>query len=125
MISLFRKLRKNKRGIAIVIAAASMPLVVGAAGLANDTIQWTLWKRQLQRAADSAALAGVYDRVASSGSTSPVSSTVSHDLSVNRHNWMSLLANYPAVNFPADSGAMTDQVQVELRIQQTLPFSSL
>ncbi len=125
MIGFIRRLIKDRRGNALVIAGAMLPLVVGAAGLANDTIQWTLWKRQLQRAADSAALAGVYDRVASSGSTSTVSSTVSHDLSINRHNWMSLLANYPAVTYPANDGAMTDQVQVELRIQQTLPFSSL
>ncbi len=125
MIGFIRRLIKDRRGNALVIAGAMLPLVVGAAGLANDTIQWTLWKRQLQRAADSAALAGVYDRVASSGTTTTVSSTVSHDLTLNMHNWMALQANYPAVTFPADSGAMTDQVQVELRIQQTLPFSSL
>ena len=60
MIGFFRKLLKDRRGNALVIAGAALPLIVGAAGLANDTIQWTLWKRQLQRAADSAALAGVY-----------------------------------------------------------------
>ena len=59
MRKLFKKLWSNDRGNALIIAGAALPLLVGAAGLATDTIQWTLWKRQLQRAADSAALAGV------------------------------------------------------------------
>ncbi|HEX6785279.1 MAG TPA: pilus assembly protein TadG-related protein, partial [Sphingomicrobium sp.] len=69
MIGFFRKLLKDRRGNALAIACAAMPMVVGCAGLATDTIQWTLWKRQLQRAADSAALAGVYDRENASGAT--------------------------------------------------------
>ena len=69
MISFFRKLWHNKRGNALVIAGACLPMIVGAAGLASDTIQWTLWKRQLQRAADSAAIAGVYDREYHNGSS--------------------------------------------------------
>ncbi len=68
MIWFFRRLMKDRRGNALVIGAACLPLIVGAAGLASDTIQWTLWKRQLQRAADSAAIAGVYDRENASGS---------------------------------------------------------
>jgi Flp pilus assembly protein TadG len=43
-----------------VVGAASMPMLIGAAALAIDTIQISLWKRQLQRAADSAAVAGAY-----------------------------------------------------------------
>ena len=60
MIGFFKKLWRDKRGNALVIAAAALPLVLGSAGLASDTIEWALWKRQLQRAADSAAIAGVY-----------------------------------------------------------------
>ena len=55
-----RGLRRDSRGNVIAIAGASLPLIIGAAGLATDTIQWAVWKRQLQRAADSAALAGVH-----------------------------------------------------------------
>ena len=58
MLKAFRKLWNNDRGNVIMIAGAALPLVVGAAGLAADTIQWTLWKRQLQRSAYSAAIAG-------------------------------------------------------------------
>lgn len=125
MIGFFRRLLKDRRGNVLAIACAAMPVVVGCAGLATDTIQWTLWKRQLQRAADSAAIAGVYDRQLASGGTSTVSSTVSHDLTLNNHTWMSLLTGYPQVDFPADSSVKTNQVHVTLAIQQRLPFSSL
>src|SRR6185295_12333863 len=104
MIEFIRKLFRDRKGNVLAIAAACMPLIVGAAGLATDTIEWTLWKRQLQRAADSAAIAGVYDRSSSAGATTTVSTTVSHDASLNLHTWMGLKTGYPAVEYPADSG---------------------
>jgi Flp pilus assembly protein TadG len=60
MFKFLKKLLRDRRGNALIIAGAALPLIIGAAGLATDTVQWALWKRQLQRAADSAALAGVY-----------------------------------------------------------------
>ena len=123
MISLLRKLWKNKRGNAIVIAAASLPLVVGAAGLASDTIQWTLWKRQLQRAADSAAMAGVYTRL-KTNTQSAVTDAVTHDNSLNLHTWMALNAS-PTVELLSDSGQMKYPVKVTLTLRQSLPFSSM
>ena len=125
MIAFVRKLIKDRRGNALAIACAAMPLVVGAAGLAVDTIQWTLWKRQLQRAADSAAIAGVYDRSSSGGSTDTVPATVSHDTDLNLHTWMGLKSGYPDVTYPADTAVMQYQVKVTLAVQQSLPFSSL
>lgn len=125
MIGFIRKLLKDRRGNALAIAAACMPLVIGAAGLATDTIQWTLWKRQLQRAADSAAIAGVYDRQASNGATTTVSATVSHDLTLNNHVLMALKSGYPVISYPVDStGIRTNQVKVTLAVQKALPFSS-
>ena len=64
MFKLLKKLWRDRRGNALAIAGAALPLIIGSAGLASDTIQWALWKRQLQRAADCAALAGVYGKVA-------------------------------------------------------------
>lgn len=125
MISWFRKLWQDKRGNALMIAGAMLPLVVGAAGLATDTIQWTLWKRQLQRAADSAAIAGVYTRQAANGATTGVSDAVSHDLTLDNHVWMSLKSGFPVVEPLAPDGVKTNQVRVTLAIQQRLPFSSM
>ncbi|HEX3677283.1 MAG TPA: pilus assembly protein TadG-related protein, partial [Sphingomicrobium sp.] len=64
MFSFLKKLWRDRRGNALIIAGAALPLIVGSAGLASDTIQWALWKRQLQRVADSAAEAGAYAKVA-------------------------------------------------------------
>src|SRR5690348_17994340 len=102
MIRCVRKLWRDRRGNALVMAGAFLPLIVGAAGLATDTIQWTLWKRQLQRAADSAALSGVYTRL-QADTQSDVESAVTHDLTLNLHTWMALHSS-PTVERLADSG---------------------
>jgi Flp pilus assembly protein TadG len=125
MRKLFNKLWNNDRGNMIVIAAAALPLLIGSAGLATDTIQWALWKRQLQRAADSAAIAGVYDRFANSGASTNTGTAVDHDLSLNQHTGMTLESGYPAVTYPANSGNNKNQVRVVLAVQKSLSFSSM
>src|SRR5206468_9895345 len=134
MIGFITKLLKDRRGNVLAIACATMPLVIGAAGLATDTTEWTLWKRQLQRAADSAAFAGVYDRSAASGATTNTPTAVCRDLAVNLHTWMSLVGtspctgtvgSYSSISYPPDTTYTSKQVAVTLRIQQALPFSSL
>ena len=124
MLHLLRKLRRNERGNVLILTAAAAPLLLGSAGLAVDTIQWTLWKRQLQRAADSAAIAGVYD-LHTDGSEAEARIAVANDLTQNRKTWMGLASGYPQVTFPANSGQARSQVAVTLAIQQQLPFSSI
>ncbi|HKC03873.1 MAG TPA: Tad domain-containing protein [Sphingomicrobium sp.] len=132
MIAFFKKLWHNKRGNALAIAAASLPLVLGSVGLASDTIQWSLWKRQLQRTADSAALAGVFGKLASQTVVNGAcagSTPVSRSLTVNNIN--SRLGTTPTcvVQAPPTSGAWTSNsynaVKVTLTAQQSLSFSSL
>ena len=114
-----RKLLGDKRGNALLIAGAAMPMLVGAAGLATDTIQWALWKRQLQRAADSAAIAGVYANVASQD----VPTSVTYDLGKNNKTGYALMG--PAVvGYPTDGLDYTRSVSVELKMQKALSFSS-
>ena len=134
MIEFIRKLRRDRRGNVLAIAAACLPLVVGAAGLATDTIQWTLWKRQLQRAADSAAFAGVYDRANANGATTNTPTAVCNDLAVNLHTSMNLKAtspctgtrgSYSTISYPNDTAFVSNQVAVELKVQYALPFSSI
>ena len=125
MRNFMTKIWGDKRGNAMIIAAAALPLLIGSAGLATDTIQWALWKRQLQRAADSAAIAGVYDRVAADSATTNTAAAVDKDLSLNNHTGMALQATYPKVTFPANSGIQQNQVRVELAIQRQLSFSSM
>ena len=120
----FKRLWNDERGNLLAIAAVALPLVVGAAGLATDTIQWTMWKRQLQRAADSAAIAGVYNRESENNATTYAQATVVHDLELNRHMPVDLLGA-PVVTFPTNAGVMRNQVEVVVKVQQRLPFSSM
>lgn len=122
MIEAFKRLWNDKRGNALIIVGAAMPLVIGSAGLASDTIQWALWKRQLQRAADSAALAGVYDRIYYNGSTSNVIAAVNKDLSRHNHTDPALLGT-PAVDHPTGTN-WANPVRVTLNVQKKLNFSS-
>lgn len=123
MRKLFKKLWSNDRGNALIIAGAALPMLVGAAGLATDTIQWALWKRQLQRAADSAALAGVYARVQNnSGQTA--AQAVDADLAINNHTGIPLTGGFPQVSYPT-SASWANAVRVELALQKELGFSSL
>lgn len=121
MNGFFKKLARDKRGNALLIMAGALPMVIGAAGLGSDTIQWVLWKRQLQRAADSAAMSGVYARFQGQG----VDSAVAVDLTKNNQTKISLLSGYPQIAYPGDTANWNNAVQVTLALQKRLPFSSM
>ena len=121
MIQAWKRLWRNKRGNALVIFGAALPLVVGSAGLATDTIQWALWKRQLQRAADSAALAGVYALSQEKNATA----AATRDIVVNSHLPMTPTKN---IEPPPTSGPYAGDataVLVTLSMQRKLGFSGL
>jgi len=124
MIAFMKKLWRDKRGNALVIVAAAMPLVLGSAGLASDTIQWALWKRQLQRAADSGAIAGVYAIAEDVGARTNVSTAVDRDLTYNSHI---AYTTTKVVGAPTSGFYTTDAyaVQVQLSVQKKLSFSGL
>src|SRR6266496_1112088 len=132
MISFFRKLWRSKRGNALVVAGAALPLVIGSAGLASDTIQWTMWKRQLQRAADSAAMAGVFAEVGgnSVGTCSDIAGStydkpVAWDLKKNSHLFTTPTCT--VTNPPSTGSYTTDNyaVHVSLSVQKSLSFSGM
>jgi hypothetical protein len=124
MKGFLKRLLGDTRGSTLMIAAAAMPLVIGSAGLAADTIQWTLWKRQLQRAADSAAMAGVYMIVQKEGDRSGVTGAVDADILINNHVGITTTKSSGA---PSSGTYATDPfaVQVKLWAQKALPFSSM
>lgn len=124
MANFIKRLLKDKRGNALVIGGAALPFLVGAAGLATDTVQWVLWKRQLQRAADSAAFAGVYARSAGDSASDAVATDLNNNNQAKNASKVSLLSGYPSISYPT-SVNYTYGVKVDLAIQQTLSFSSL
>jgi hypothetical protein len=132
MISFCKKLWRDKRGNALVIAAAALPLVLGSAGLASDTVEWALWKRQLQRAADSGAIAGGYakldgrtvDNCSALGSAT-YSTPVAYDVQKNNHSGITTTCT--ATNPPSTGAytADTNAVRVSLTGSHRLSFSGL
>lgn len=117
--SLLRKLRASEHGSAVTLTAVSVPLLMGAGGLAMDTVQWTLWKRQLQRSADSAALAGAYAR----GQGKNVSASATRDLTQTLDMTVTSrsIENAPTAGpYAGDNRA----VRVVLTLRRPLPFTS-
>ena len=125
MRNFLRRIWEDKNGNALIIAGASLPLLIGSAGLATDTIQWSLWKRQLQRTADSAAIAGAYQRFQDDGSSANADAAVSHDITLNHHTGIAMEAGYPDVTYPANETGKTNQVNVVLAVRRPLSFSSM
>jgi len=131
MLRLLKKLRRNERGNVLILAGFAMPLIVGSAGLAVDTVQWALAKRQLQRAADSAALAGVYALVQASSSQT-AAQAVDYELNIGtpanlasrNASGYTLTAANRQISYPAGA-SWTNPVRVELAVDQIPSFSSM
>ena len=60
LLSRLRRLWSDARGNALMLTALALPVMIGAAGLGVHTMQLAHVKRELQREADSAAMAGAY-----------------------------------------------------------------
>ncbi|MEA3035759.1 MAG: hypothetical protein QOH04_1524 [Sphingomonadales bacterium] len=110
-------LLKNEKGNALIIGAATLPLILGSAAFAVDSIQMALMKRQLQHAADAAAMAGAY---ALEQSVDP-EDAVHHDLD---QNYFPILTQAESVTV-GPSGGYQQTVRVQLTTAKKLPFFSL
>ena len=117
MLAFVKRLLRDESGNALMIGAAFMPLLLGAAGLAVDTIQLGVWKRELQRAADSGAVAGAYS-LAQGGTPAEA---VGRDLDQNS---FPALSGDEVVQVGARAG-FDQAVHVELTAERALPFMSL
>lgn len=132
MIKSVKKLWRDRRGNALVIAGAALPLIVGSAGLASDTIQWALWKRQLQRMADSAAEAGAYAKVAgatlddcSAIGSATYAAPIAYD--AQKNNVLPQTPTCSATNPPSTGSYTADSnaVHVTVSMQRALSFSGM
>jgi Flp pilus assembly protein TadG len=118
MLGWINRLIRNESGNALVIAAAALPLTIGAAAIGVDTIQASLARRQLQRSADSAALAGAY----ALAQQQSASTAATHDLTLNNDFTLStapVIENAPTVGPYAGSARA---VRVVLTAERTVPF---
>ena len=119
---LIESLRRNASGNVLMIFALGMPVFIGGAGLAVDTAQWYMWKREMQYAVDQAALAGAWSRVG--GSTGNVYQTrARQELTANLQ-----IVNFqgsPAISLANYAGGTNNSVVVTLNGTKSLPFSSM
>jgi hypothetical protein len=116
-LSWLKDLMSSERGNVFVVAAAVMPLLLGSAAFAVDTIQLGVWKRQLQRAADSSSIAGAY--ALSLGDNEE--DAIHNDLEKNAFPILSqeeFIAVGPRLGFERT-------VRVQLTATRTLPFLSI
>lgn len=119
-----RRLQASRRGNIATLTALMMPVLIGSAGLASDSIQWTLTKRMMQRAADSGAIAGAF-QLSQSSSISVVRAAATGD--INRNDGFRMTIT-PVINSPATSGSFRDAasaVEVILATDMNLPFTGL
>ncbi|HEX6374446.1 MAG TPA: Tad domain-containing protein [Allosphingosinicella sp.] len=116
-LSWLKDLFSSERGNVLVIGAATLPLLIGSAAFAVDTIQISVWKRQLQRAADSSAIAGAY-ALASDDDTHDA---VHRDLDKNA---FPVLSQEEAIAVGARLG-FNRTVRVTLTASRTAPFMSI
>ena len=115
-VNFLKRLRQDQRGNILVVGVATMPILIGSAGLAVDTIQLTLWKQQLQRTADSGAIAGAY-AYGQGAEADQIEQSVENDLDENERPTLVMTSVTP--------GAMNGHsraVRVQLSSQRTLPF---
>ncbi|HWH22705.1 MAG TPA: pilus assembly protein TadG-related protein [Allosphingosinicella sp.] len=112
-----KALLSDRRGNVLILASAGMPLLIGSAGLAIDTVQLSLMKRHLQRAADSAALAGAYSK-AQRRTEAEVGSAVTKALGFSDAYPATATVTYPQNMFAGLA------VKVALKAERTTPFMS-
>ena len=118
---LFGRMLPDNAGNVLTLGAITLPMMLGAAGLGFDTIQWTLTQRHMQRAADSAAIAGAYARLQNGNVGAQSNNSLTRDGVTN-------LSNTPVVENAPTGGSYagdTSAVRVILQTEQALPFASL
>jgi Putative Flp pilus-assembly TadE/G-like len=120
-----RPLAREKRGNAVVILGASLPLLVGSMGLGVDFTQWVVHKRSMQGAADSAALAGARTRwagVDAAGVTTEATKVINSNSAITRTSTAVNLLASPSQ--PSGTSNPTS-VEVVLEAQGRLYFAGL
>lgn len=118
----FRELRGGTSGNATLLVALGMPVLIGGSGLAVDTAQWYMWKREIQYAADQAALAGAWAR-SNTDSASAYVTRARQEFTANVST-TSTISTTPNVRLADYNGGDDNSVIVEVSASRTLPFSN-
>lgn len=120
-LALLKRLKHDSHGNALMFVGLCFPVLLGGTGLATDTIQWTLTQRQMQRVADSAALAGAFAKAQGSDGPSAAEAEISSHGNI-RFTDQPVVESAPKVGrYAGDASA----IRIALATEQVLPFSNL
>lgn len=119
VISTLRALARDERGNVIALTAVGLPLILGSAALAVDTVQWVYAKRDLQAAADAAAIAGVYGLVQTGDMEGSIDSSIASSDKLDRNR--SVSAEHSPSPYREDPFA----VRVRIASPASMTFASL
>jgi len=112
-------LLKDERGNVVALAAVGLPIMLGCAALAVDTVQWVIAKRELQAAADAAAIAGVYGLIQAGDMETAVDQSVASNQKLDPRRAVS------AEQSPAPYDKDPFAVRVRIAAPATMTFTSL
>lgn len=119
MFAWIKRLAQDTSANVLMISALGATSMVGAAGMGVDTVQWFLWKRQLQQAVDSGAMAGAYSKHNGIAVTDPAKNEIDRNF-VDTFTVVSI-GTPKSGDFKDDTTA----VEVIAQTSRSLPFSSL
>jgi len=127
MLSTIRRilsdLRHNKSGNALLLVGLGMPVLIGTSGLAVDSAQYYMWKRDLQFAVDQAALAGAWART-TTGTQSTYVSRALQEYNANIQNSADFDSG-PTTTLVDYNGGTSNAVKVVATATKKLPFTNI
>ncbi len=116
------EIKASTSGNATLLVALGMPVLIGGSGLAVDTAQWYMWKREIQYAADQAALAGAWAR--SNSDTAQTYVTRARQEFGANVSTTTTIDSTPNVSLANYNGGNQNSVVVTVTASKTLPFSN-
>ena len=119
---LMKSLCRQTSGNVMIIFAAGAPVFIGGAGLAVDTAQWYMWKREMQYAVDQAAMAGAWSRV---GGTTGIEFKTRAQQELTANLQVVDFQGTPAISLADYAGQSKNSVKVTLSATRALPFSKM
>lgn len=114
-----RGLLSDRRGNVAMVVAAVFPLLIAAAGLAVDGVEWMLQKRSIQAAADGAAMAGVYSLISQQDLDNSVNKSIMNSGGVPAN------ASIQAIQSPAGHEGDPFAVAVTIAAPAEMTFSRM
>lgn len=119
-VGFLRRLAECRSGNAIVLGAMAAPVLVSAAGFAIDTSQWFLWKREMQYAADQAAISAAWSLakgISKTAYTTHAQQEFTSNLAITAD-----FATTPTVDLVNYNNGTSNAVRVTASATRKLPF---